>query len=212
MSLKEKADYEMNQIKMKHEAEKAKKQHEEDKKNRDFVQVYRNHIEQIADLGAKNATALKLLLFFIKHMDGTNALVVSNVTLQEILGYSKPTICKAIKYLKDNGWLCVLKSGTANVYIVNPEVAWTSYEYQKQYCKFNATVFLSQSENHEYLANKKAFTKFKTINEDFVKAYQENEKKRIKDVKTAIETEVDSDGFEYFDTINNMADEEAIDG
>ena len=153
MDLITEANYQMSLVREKQEAEKAKKQHEEDKKNSDFVQVYRNHIEQIAELGAENATALKLLLFFIKHMDGSNALCVSNIALQEVFGYSKQTICKNIKYLKDNGWICVLKSGTANIYIVNPEVAWTSYGYQKQYCKFNATVFLSESENTEYLQN-----------------------------------------------------------
>ena len=187
MDLITEANYQMSLVREKQEAEKAKKQHEEDKKNSDFVQVYRNHIEQIAELGAENATALKLLLFFIKHMDGSNALCVSNIALQEVFGYSKQTICKNIKYLKDNGWICVLKSGTANIYIVNPEVAWTSYGYQKQYCKFNATVFLSESENTEYLKNKRAFNKFKTIDEDFIKTYQEKEKKRYKDIQQAIE-------------------------
>lgn len=186
-ALMTKANYAASQLREKEEAERAKKQHEEDKKNSDFVQVYRNHIEQIAELGAENATALKLLLFFIKHMDGSNALCVSNIALQEVFGYSKQTICKNIKYLKDNGWICVLKSGTANIYIVNPEVAWTSYGYQKQYCKFNATVFLSESENTEYLQNRRAFNKFKTIDEDFIKTYQEKEKKRCKDIQQAIE-------------------------
>ena len=187
MDLSTEANYQMSLVREKQEAEKAKKQHEEDKKNSDFVQVYRSHIEQIAELGAENATALKLLLFFIKHMDGSNALCVSNIALQEVFGYSKQTICKNIKYLKDNGWICVLKSGTANIYIVNPEVAWTSYGYQKQYWKFNATVFLSESENTEYLKNKRAFNKFKTIDEDFIKTYQEKEKKRYKDIQQAIE-------------------------
>lgn len=182
-----KANYAASQLREKEEAERAKKQREEDKKNSDFVQVYRRHMEQIAELGTENPTALKLLLFFMAHMDGTNALCVSNITLQEIFNCSKPTVCKAIKYLKDNGWICVLKSGTANVYIVNPEVAWSSYGYQKQYCKFNATVFLSESENTEYLQNKRAFNKFKTIDENFVKSYQERERNRIKDIQVAIE-------------------------
>lgn len=182
-----KANYIAGLIREQEAAEKAKRQHEEDKKNSDFVQVYRRHIDQIAELGTENPTALKLLLFLIKHMDGTNALCVSNITLQEVLGYSKPTICKAVKYLKDNGWLDVMKSGTANIYIVNPDVAWTSYGYQKQYCKFNATVFLSGSENTEYLHNRRAFNKFKTIDEDFIRTCQEKEKKRYQDLQQLIE-------------------------
>lgn len=148
---------------------------EEDKKNNDFVQLYRCHIDQLADLGMKNPAAMKLLLFLLKHMDGTNSLMVSNTALQEVLGYSKVTICKLVKYLSENGWICILKSGKSNIYIVNPEVAWTSYGYQKQYCRFNTTVFLSESENTEFLQNHKAFTKFKSIDDEFIKAYKDKQ-------------------------------------
>jgi DNA-binding transcriptional ArsR family regulator len=113
-------------------------------------------------------------MFLIKNMDYTNALCVSSTALQEVLGLSRPTISRAVKHLKDNGWVCVLKQGTSNVYVINPDVAWTAYENQKQYCKFNATVLLSGSENAEYLKNPNATTKFKTISEDFIKQVREN--------------------------------------
>lgn len=149
----------------------------EERKNRDFVQVYRDHIDDIADLAMENAMAYKLLMFMLKHMDGKNALCVSNIALQEIFECSRPTISRAVKYLKENGWICVLKSGTTNVYIVNPEVAWTSYGNQKQYCKFEANVIMSSTENAEYLNNPKAFNKFKTIDESFIRSVQENNQK-----------------------------------
>ena len=105
-------------------------------------------------------------------MDGNNALIVSRTALSELLDCPEKTISRAVKYLKENGWICVLKSGTSNVYIVNPDIAWTSYGNQKQYCKFQSNVLLSSTENAEYLNNTKATTHFKTIDSDFMKSVQ----------------------------------------
>lgn len=153
----------------------------EEQKNKDFIQLYRNHIDDIAMLARGNGRAYDLFLLLIKHMDGTNALCVSNKALQEILGCSKPTVCKAVNFLRDNGWICVLKSGTSNVYIVNPDVAWTSYGNQKQYCQFQASVLLSSSENAEYLNNPKATTHFKTVDSEFIKSVQANKERYEKE-------------------------------
>lgn len=146
----------------------------EEQKNRDFIQLYREHIDDVAKLARDNGKAYDLFMLLVKHMDGTNALAVSNVALSELLQVTTRTIQRAVKYLKDSGWICVLKTGTSNVYIVNPEVAWTSYGNQKQYCKFKANVLLSSSENAEYLKNPKATTHFKTIDSDFIKSVQNN--------------------------------------
>ena len=146
----------------------------EEQKNRDFIQLYRDHIDDVAKLARDNGKAYDLFMLLVKHMDGTNALAVSNVALSELLQVTTRTIQRAVKYLKDSGWICVLKTGTSNVYIVNPEVAWTSYGNQKQYCKFQANVLLSSSENAEYLKNPKATTHFKTIDSDFIKSVQNN--------------------------------------
>ena len=153
----------------------------EEQKNRDFIQIYRDHVDDIARLAGENYTAYKLLLLLCKHMDGTNALCVSNNALQELLDCCKNTVIRAVKYLKDNGWICVLKSGTSNVYIVNPDVAWTSYGNQKQYCKFQANVLLSSSENAEYLNNPKATTHFKTVDSEFMKSVQANRERYEKE-------------------------------
>ena len=163
------------------------KKMDNEQKNKDFVQVYRDHLDDIARLAGENYTAYKLLMLLCKHMDGTNALCVSNIALQELLECGKATICRAIKYLKDNGWICVLKSGTSNVYIVNPDVAWTSYGNQKKYCKFQANVILSSSENAEYLNNPKATTHFKTVDQEFMKSVKEKQEqfeKQCAELKT----------------------------
>ena len=146
----------------------------EEQKNRDFIQLYRDHIDDVAKLARDNGKAYDLFMLLVKHMDGTNALAVSNIALSELLQVTTRTVQRAVKYLKDNGWICVLKTGTSNVYIVNPDVAWTSYGNQKQYCKFQANVLLSSSENAEYLNNPKATTHFKTVDNEFMKSVQAN--------------------------------------
>ena len=148
----------------------------EEQKNRDFIQLYRDHIDDVAKLARDNGKAYDLFMLLVKHMDGTNALAVSNIALSELLQVTTRTVQRAVKYLKDKGWVCVLKSGTSNVYIVNPDVAWTSYGNQKQYCKFQANVLLSSSENAEYLKNPNATTHFKTVDNEFMKSVQEKQK------------------------------------
>ena len=146
----------------------------EEQKNKDFIQLYRNHVDDIAKLAGENYTAYKMFTLLIKHMDGNNALIVSRTALSELLECTEKTISRAVKYLKENGWICVLKSGTSNVYIVNPEIAWTSYGNQKQYCQFQSNILLSSTENAEYMNNPKAIDYFKIVNQDFIKSVQAN--------------------------------------
>lgn len=149
---------------------------DENSKNRDFVQLYRRHIDDLARLARDNGSAYDMFMFLLKNMDGFNALCVYTNVLAEIMGVSTRTIFRASKYLKDTGWICILKSGSTNVYIVNPEIAWTSYDNQKAYCKFATNVLLSSSENAEYLNNPKAMTHFKAVDPGFIKGVQANQK------------------------------------
>ena len=148
-------------------------------KNQDFIQLYRGNLDNLVAL-SQNKQAFDLFMLLMKHMDGMNALTASYKVLTEILGISDSTLKRAIKYLKDNGYLCVLKSGTSNVYVINPDIAWTSYGYQKQYCKFQSNLLLSSTENHEYLNNPKAMNRYKEINPEFVKQVMEKREQHNK--------------------------------
>lgn len=119
------------------------------RENRDFVMLYRDCFVNISNLAAQKPTAFRILWTIIEHMDGKNALCCSMVVLQELLNLSRQTVSVNIRYLKEHGYLTVLKSGTSNVYVVNPDIAWTSYANQKKYCKFEATVLLAHSEQEE---------------------------------------------------------------
>lgn len=165
-----------------------KVEQQRNKENRDFVMYFRPFMDELTKMAGENYTAYKLFQFFCKNMDGTNALVVSMNALSEIMQLSRQTISKAIKYLSDNGWVCVMKTGTTNVYIVNPEVAWTSYADQKATCNFKANVILCGSENAEYLKNPKATTHYKTVSNEFmqaVKAHKEDNQQIKEQLKNA---------------------------
>ena len=155
------------------------------RENKDFVMYFRPFMDELTKMAGENYTAYKLFQFFCKNMDGTNALVVSMNALSEIMQTSRQTVSKAVKYLSENGWVCVLKSGTSNVYIVNPDVAWTSYADQKATCNFQANVILCASENAEYLKNPKATTNYKNISNEFmqaVKARREEFEEKVREL------------------------------
>lgn len=148
------------------------------RENKDFVMYFRPFMDALTTMAGENYTAYRLFQLLCKHMDGTNALVISMVTLSEVMNMSRQTISKAVKYLSDNGWICVMKSGTSNVYIVNPDVAWTSYADQKASCSFKANVILSGTENAEFLKNPKAITRYKTVSDDFIQSVKLNKDKK----------------------------------
>lgn len=144
---------------------KNKNQEHEDKKdklNSDFVQLYRNHLTEIRWLMNKNTLACELFLFIIEHMDTSNALACSSAIFEDYFGKSRSTISRAVKLLKDEGFISTLKMGTCNVYIVNQDVAWTSWNNKKEYCKFEGNILVSRKENKDY-AYKKNFEKPKVL-------------------------------------------------
>lgn len=98
---------------------------------------------------ADNSAATKLFWFITKHMDGYNALIASYKVFEEALGMSIPTIARGIKVLKDKGMLHIKKSGSANVYMLNPDVVWKSWGNNRKYCEFPANIVLAKSEQEQ---------------------------------------------------------------
>lgn len=115
----------------------------------DFAQLNRKNIIHLIKASQVNPKALGVLLFFIEHCNKMNAIVCSYQVLQEQLGLSKPTVTRSIKYLKENGFIHVYKSGTSNVYVINDNLIWTNSGDKAKYCKFPAEVILSASEQDE---------------------------------------------------------------
>lgn len=140
----------------------------EDDKNRNFVQLNRDFMMDIAKLSKENPNALSVFMFISQNMDGNNALCISMKAMEEALELSRSTLSRAVKHLKEKGWLCVLKTGTSNVYIINPEIEWTSWKNQKRYCKFTTNVIVTPSENVDFLKNPRASARYKHIDDAFI--------------------------------------------
>lgn len=118
--------------------------------NTNFVQIYRDHFAEIRWLMDKNVLACKIFLFILEHMDRKNALACSSAILEDYFDKSRSTISRAIKILKDSGFIHILKMGNCNVYVVNQEIAWTDKGNLKKYCKFEGNMLVSHKENKDY--------------------------------------------------------------
>ena len=119
---------------------------EEENKNLNFVQIDRRVMAAHRRLMIESPIGAVVLSLFTEHMDRGNGIVISYATLQEITGYSRATIGKAIKHLKDEQWIQAIKVGTANVYVVNSAAFWTASQKGKYYSRFHATVIASAGE------------------------------------------------------------------
>lgn len=136
-------DGEGNKIPMKLDEETG----ELEAKNPHFFQFYKENFHMIRKLFRKNGFAGELFMFFIENMDRTNAIIISHQTLTEIYDdVCLRTIQRAIKYLKDNEYIDIQKSGNMNVYCVNAALVWQNSRNKIQYAKFNATVYISETE------------------------------------------------------------------
>ncbi|EBN3599832.1 helix-turn-helix domain-containing protein [Salmonella enterica] len=126
----------------------ARKEAEEkvNKKSANFVQVSRTVMREIRQLADNNKLALKILMLFGEKMNKQNAIVISQKTLCQLMGKGRTTVYNAVKYLEDEKWIKVLKIGTANAYIVNSQVFWTTGLQKQRYAIFSATVITAATE------------------------------------------------------------------
>lgn len=114
-----------------------------------FYQVNKDNSEYLRSCLKENPKALELLFFIFDHMDKYNAVICSYKVFQEALGMGQATVARAIKYLKEHGFLYVYKTGTSNVYVANKDLVWNSWGNNVEYCEFPANVVLSKSEQEE---------------------------------------------------------------
>lgn len=118
------------------------------RRNADFVQFTRRGMAEYRGLIDRSPVAAKLLVLMAERMDYQNALVCSSAVLEELTGLSRTTIYRAITLLREERWINVIKVGSANAYMVNSGVFWTSYGNRK-HTAFNATILATSSEQPE---------------------------------------------------------------
>lgn len=117
-----------------------------EKLNADFVQLYRKNIEAIVELGKKSQLAVLIFVYLLKIIDKQNAVVISQETLCEIFQVSRMTMYRAQKELEKSSFIKIVKVGTANAYVINSELAWTTYANKKEFAIFTAQVIASKKE------------------------------------------------------------------
>lgn len=116
-----------------------------------FYQLNKANAIYIESAIAENPKAMRLLLFFFRHMDDYNAIMCSYKVIQEVLGVSRQTASNAVKYLKEKGFIYIYKSGTSNVYVANKNLAWKSWGNNWKYSKFPSNILISSSEQEDNL-------------------------------------------------------------
>lgn len=79
---------------------------------------------------------------------GTNAVTISNVALGKILDKSPRTIARATKFLTDNSYVQVIKTGNTNTYVVNEQIAFAGTKGQRS-AVFSSTIVAHECEQEE---------------------------------------------------------------
>ena len=74
---------------------------------------------------------------------------LSTLVLEEALGYCRASISKAVKVLKDTGFIDIKKSSTTNIYLSTKQLAWKSWGKNYKYAEFDAKVIISESEQEK---------------------------------------------------------------
>ena len=112
---------------------------------------------------AKSPIAYRIFKFLINNMDDYNAVVCSQTVIQETFDVSRVTVSRAVKLLKDKGYIAVFKSGTSNVYALNDKIVWNSWGTNYSQSKFPANVIISISEQEQSIQDKFKAVKHKEI-------------------------------------------------
>ena len=110
--------------------------------------VTRGYWSDLRSLSKRLPAAFELLTLITERMSKSNALVISQATIGQILGYGRTTVHKAIRLLEDEKWVQVVKIGTANAYVVNSKVVWRDHS-GKRFGSFYAEVLVSEDEQEK---------------------------------------------------------------
>jgi biotin operon repressor len=71
---------------------------------------------------------LKVFNYMLGVMDFENWINISQKDIAKEIGIHKVNVSKAIKGLKEKGYIEIIKKGRENYYRINPEVAWKGDE------------------------------------------------------------------------------------
>ncbi|SFD03898.1 replication protein (RepL) [Bacillus sp. OV322] len=131
--------------------------------NPPFVQIYKGvGLKALQWLIKENGLASAILMFFMENMNNRNGVVCSQQLLVDEFEKSRQTIYKAVKFLEKHNFINIGKIGTANAYIINPELAFQDKNSKKKYVSFDGTILLSKEENKQ-LFSKQTYDNVKIL-------------------------------------------------
>jgi len=114
-----------------------------------YYMMSRKAEKNLRDIQRNSPSAALVFSIIREHMQiGTNAVTISQAALCKILNLSRSTISRATKYLSDNAYVQVIKSGNVSTYVVNEQVAFAGTPGQRK-AVFSATVVAHESEQDE---------------------------------------------------------------
>lgn len=136
--------------KMRENEEQKNNEEKANSKNPPFVQVYKGvGFKALQWLSANNPVGSSIMMFFLDNMNNNNVVMVSQNLLAETLGKGRTTVYTSIKFLDEHNFIEIAKIGTANAYIINPDIAFQDSHAKKKYINFQGNILVSENENKE---------------------------------------------------------------
>ena len=108
-----------------------------------WYQTNKEYYQELITLAQKHPQAQAILHYFVTKMDRMNTVMCSHAVLSQTLGVSISTITRAIKVLKDSGFICVGKIGSSNIYTLNKRLFWNSWKKYYPEVKFEADIIIA---------------------------------------------------------------------
>lgn len=118
-------------------------------KQNGFMQLSEGEMARLRKLTRMNPIAAQIFLFLMEHMNHNNAVACSQTLLAQITDRSRTTVHRAIVVLKEYNFIDVKKIGGTQVFHLNAEIVWHSYEGKIKYAGMVAQILLDLEENAE---------------------------------------------------------------
>lgn len=117
--------------------------------NGGFYMMSRKAEKNLRAIQRDNPTAALVFSIIRENMQiGSNAVTISQAALCQILKVSRSTISRATKYLAQNNYVQIIKTGNVSTYVVNERIAFAGTPGQRR-AVFSATVVAHEIEQEE---------------------------------------------------------------
>lgn len=120
------------------------------KTNPDFIQLTKGISPIVlSNIARESGVALSVLMFFFENMDKSGVMIVSQKTIGEAINTTRQSVANGTKILESAGAIGIGKVGNANIYLVNPEVAWQQSYAKRKTVSLKAKVIFGKEEAEE---------------------------------------------------------------